>query len=162
MGAPVGNTYALCNSGKAKKFSSPEELQQSVDGYFAEMDANPIKIWHSQLSKADNLPVAIPTQRPYSIEGLALSLGLTRQSLLNYQKEEGYEEYFDIITYAKEKITQQRIELASVGVLKENFTKFLLVNNTDYVDKSETANSHKIETPPEWLDGKLSDERPDQ
>lgn len=142
MSAPKGNKFAIGNSGREKDFDSPGELEIFIDEYFEWCDSHPINVWHSQLDKSTGSPVSVPTQRPYTVEGLALHLGITRQTLLNYQKRDGYDEFFDVIVRAKQRITQQRIELGSVGVLKENFVKFLLVNNDDYVDRSEQKNTN--------------------
>ena len=137
MPAPKGNQFALGNSGREKLFDSPGELEIFVQDYFNWCDDNPINVWHTQLDKHSGSPVSMPTQRPYTVEGLARHLGVTPQTLLNYQKREGYEEYFAVIKCAKDRITEQRVEMASLGVFKEGFTKFLLINNTDYVDKAE-------------------------
>lgn len=137
MPAPKGHTFSIGNSGKPKTFKSPDELQLYVDEYFKKEDDNPIKIWHSQLDKKTNKPVEMLIQRPYAIEGLALHLGLTRQTLLNYEKREGYEKFFDIIVCAKEKIRLSLIQNALVGGLKERFAEFVLTNNSTYVNASK-------------------------
>lgn len=137
MPAPIGNKFAIGNPGREKDFDSPGELSIYVDGYFDNCDANPIRVWHTQLDKNTGLPVSMETQQPYTVEGLARHLGMTKQTLLNYQKKEGYEEFFDIIRCAKDRITEQRVKLGTLGVFKEGFTKFLLINNSDYVDKVE-------------------------
>lgn len=139
MAAEEGNKYALGNSGRAKQYETPDQLQADVDDYFQWCDDNPIEIHHTTIDKDTSAPYKVKTQRPYTIEGLALHLKMSRRGLLNYQKEEGYQEFFHIIEGAKDKITLQRVELASVGVFKEGFTKFLLINNTDYVDKTEAS-----------------------
>ena len=143
MSAPIGNKFAIGNSGKEKDFDSPGELDIFIDEYFEWCDNNPIPVWHSQLDKTTGSPVSIPTIRPYTVEGLSRHLGVTRQTLLNYQKREGYEEFFDVIKRAKERITEQRVEMGTLGVFKEGFTKFLLINNTEYVDRVEQKNTNQ-------------------
>jgi DNA-packaging protein gp3 len=140
MAAPKGNQYALGNEfgGVDKIFDSPGELQTFIQGYFDWCDNNPLYTWHSQLDKSTGSPVKIANQRPYTLEGLATHLGITSRTLRNYKNREGYEEFFPVIMWAKQVITNQRIECATIGAFKEQFTKFLLINNSDeYVDKVE-------------------------
>lgn len=140
MPAPKGNKFALGSelNGRDKLFESPGELKIFIQEYFDWCDANPINVWHSQLDKASNLPVKVPTQRPYTLEGLATHLGISSRTLRNYRLQEGYEDFFPIIAWARQVITTQRVENGSIGSFKEGFMKFLLINTTDdYVDKVE-------------------------
>lgn len=130
MAAPVGNKYAIGNSGRAKKFSSPEEFQQFVDEYFQWCDQNPITEQNWVGKNGDQ--VFKTKQRPYTIEGLCLHLDIDRQTLLNYQNRKGYEDFFDIITRAKRKITQNNITYALTGEYNARLVQFLLSNNTEY------------------------------
>ncbi len=127
--------FKIGHFGTEKQFTNPEELQTHIDQYFNHQDSNPII--KSEVHGKDAETIQVPIQRPYTIEGLARQLGLVRMSLINYEKREGYEPYFDIIKRAKEKIREQWIELGLIGVGKEHFTKFMLINNADYQDKSE-------------------------
>lgn len=138
MAAPKGNKFALGNEAKPKTFNSPKHLQETVDDYFNWADLNPIQV---VAGLHFGKPVYVANQRPYTVEGLADYLGCDRKTLLNYQKKDGYEEYFHIITRAKEKIKRQRVEYAMIGVYKEGFTKFLLMNDGDYAEKVD----HKVQ-----------------
>jgi hypothetical protein len=133
--APKGNKFALGNSGRAKKFESPEQLKLFIDQYFDWCDANPIiRIeWNGK----DPVSCDVPTQRPYTVEGLCLHLDIDRATLLNYQKEKGYEEFFNIITHYKRRITENNITYGMTGAYNANLVKFLLSNNTEYKDKTE-------------------------
>jgi hypothetical protein len=151
MPAPKGNKFAIGNSGQAKKYSSAKKLQEDIDAYFRWCDENPYKINHtSQIvtekvnRKVVKRPLLVDNVRPYSFEGLAYHLGITTRTLVNYEKQLGYEEFFHTIERARQKINQQRVELASIGVFKEGFTKFLLINNNsqDYADKVEHKNTN--------------------
>lgn len=137
MPAPKGNKFAINNSGRGKDYDSPGELAIDIELYFEDLRQRPIKMWHTQLDKKTGEPVQIQVERPATIEGLCAWLKVDRKTLLNYQKQEGYEDYFHIIDDAKRRITQSKTEGALVGAYKENFTKFLLINNSDYVDKVE-------------------------
>lgn len=120
MAASKGNKYALgAKSGRKKLFKSDKELQAAIDAYF---------------SKADELG------EPYTVEGLCLALDVDRKTLLNYQKEEGYEEYFHTIKKAKLKVQDNLIKRGLAGVNNSTLTIFLLKNNHEYADKIETEN----------------------
>ena len=128
--------FIIGNPGREKTFTDPVELESHIDQYFIDQDNNPIIITEYHGKDADKCEK--PVQRPYTIEGLARRLGLTRQSLMNYNIKEGYEPFFVIITRAKEKIREQWIELGIAGVGgRDSFLKFQLINNAHYQDKSE-------------------------
>lgn len=130
MAAPQGNKFALGNSGQPKKFDSPEQLQTYIDKYFTWCDNNPIR--EQNWVGKEGSEVYKDKQRPYTIEGLCLHLDIDRATLLNYQKKEGYEEFFNIITRAKRKITENNILYGLTGEYNARLVQFLLSNNTEY------------------------------
>lgn len=67
--------------GRPRKWTDPEEMQRAIDKYFEDRDA---------------------AGKPYTVTGLALALDFTsREALINYEKTEGYEAFFDTIKKAK-------------------------------------------------------------
>lgn len=136
MAAPKGNKFAIGNSGKPKMFNSPEELEKEIEDYFKWCDDNPIR--EQNWVGKEGSEVYKTKQRPYLIEGLCLRLNCERQTLLNYEKKPGYEEYFDILTRAKRKITQNNLTYGLTGEYNPRLVQFLLTNNAEYKDKSET------------------------
>jgi len=127
--------FIIGNPGREKTFTDPDKLQELVDSYFDHQDKNPL--FKTEFHGKDAIKCYVPVQRPYTFEGLAEVLGFSRFSLLNYEKREGYEPFFNIIASAKEKIRTQWIELGIAGLGNPGFTKFILVNNARYQDKSE-------------------------
>jgi len=127
--------FIIGNPGREKIYTDPKELQKAVDSYFEHQDKNPL--FKTEFHGKDAIQCFVPVQRPYTFEGLAEVLGFSRFSLLNYEKKEGYEPFFNIISRAKEKIRTQWIELGIAGLGNPGFTKFILVNNARYQDKSE-------------------------
>jgi len=128
--------FTIGNPGREKTFTDPAELEKHINQYFTDQDNNPIII--TEFHGKDAEQCQKPVQRPYTIEGLARQLGLTRFSLLNYEKTKGYEPFFNIISRAKEKIREQWIELGISGTGgRDSFLKFQLINNAHYQDKSE-------------------------
>lgn len=127
MAAPKGNQFAVGNSGRAKQFASPEELQELINNYYQEC-------------KEDKVPL--------TIEGLCDVLDCERMTLLNYEKTEGYEEFFYTIKKAKLKVQRDKMERALSGKANAAFSIFDLVNNTDYENVQKVENTNRnIEIP---------------
>lgn len=143
MPAPKGNKFAFgCDtSGRPRLWNSPKELEAKIESYFKEMDNNPILI--EEIAGKDPVIMVRKQQRTYTIEGLGLYLGCDRKTLLNYSKEEGYEEYFPILARAKQRINDQHITLAMAGIYNANFARFILSNNTSYKNKEEIEVTEK-------------------
>lgn len=104
------------------KYKTAQELQDKVEEYFTACYQN---------------------QRPYTISGLALWLGLSTQTLRNYEKTYGNTEYADII-----KIAKQRVEEFAEKSLYENGktsgAKFVLQNNFGWSDKQDVNLSGEV------------------
>ena len=86
--------------GRPKKYNNATEMKEAIDKYFA-------SCFTYETNKEGNLlinPITgeyiLKQIRPFTISGLANAIGLSRQGLLNYSKEE---EFYDIILEAKRK-----------------------------------------------------------
>ena len=134
MPAPKGNNFAVGNSGKPKKWETPEKLQEAIEAYFKECDDNTITV----LPKGAKEPIQISKPIPYTIEGLCMVLGCDRVTLLNYEGQEGYEEFFSTIKKAKLKIQRNKIERGLMGESNPAVSIFDLKNNHNYRDKTES------------------------
>lgn len=132
MPAPKGNKFALGNKGRSKKFKSSKELQEKIDEYFHKQDT----FYIEEVVGGDIRQILKP--KPYTIEGLCILLDCDRQTLLNYEKQKGYEEFFDVLRKAKRKVFNNWTEGGINGTHNSNFTKFIMTNNTEYSDKKET------------------------
>lgn len=113
---------------RPKKYNSPDEMQAKIDAYFKECDAR-TKVIYTK----DGDPVDVPHPRPYTIEGLAVALDLTRMSLLNYSENE---EFFYIIKKAKERVLSQVIENGLCGDSNSTFSIFYAKCNFEFNDGS--------------------------
>lgn len=174
MPAPIGNKFAIGNSGKPKEFETPEQLDQFIQGYFEKCDNNPIykleqkkgninvKIERGADAEAisditdeikDNL-VHIPTIRPYTVEGLCLHLNITPQTLINYRKKKGYEEYFDVVKRALLKIREQYITLGLTGIYENRLLQFVLINISPEDYKNKVEETQKGEMKIKWVEEK--------
>lgn len=116
-------------AGRPLKFKTPEELQEKINEYFASCDSRTQKI----LKDGEFIEVSNP--RPYTITGLALHLGTSRDILLNYQDRDEYSNTIKaaklkIQNFAEESLWQPKI---AQGVM------FNLVNNWGWRDRREQA-----------------------
>lgn len=139
--------------GRPLKFQSIEELQKKIDAYFADCDPHMEEVteWveardsKGQLKKDEhglNYLVQVThkvmtKQQPYLITGLALALGTSRETLLEYEEREGY---VDTIKAAKDKcqwFTEHNLNTApnATGSI------FSLKNNYGWKEKAEVENS---------------------
>lgn len=109
----IGNTNAL-------KYKTQEQLQKGIDKYFKECDEK---------------------QKPYTMSGLAYSLGVERQTLVNYGKRDLF---FTQIKEAKQKVQAQLEENALSGKANAVFTIFNLKNNYGWRDAFEVKNDNEI------------------
>lgn len=101
----VGNDYAL-------KYKTEEQLSKAIDNYFEECD------------KKD---------KPYTITGLALSLGIDRRTLTNYSNKAMF---FPLIKNAKLKIENQ-LEESLYRLGNNSGVIFNLKNNYGWKDTLE-------------------------
>lgn len=142
--------------GRPLKFKSPEEIQKMIDAYFADCDPHPEKFviheWHTKKKKRKNekgiqeeyeandysKPPKTRTEwrisdpKPYTITGLAMALGTSRETLINYEKRD---EFFDTIKAAKIRV-EQYWELQLLGNHATG-PIFNLKNNYGWKDKTE-------------------------
>lgn len=125
--------------GRPKKYNTAEEMQTKIEYYFTScfkpaLDKNG-KVMRNPLTGQ----VILIQFRPFTMSGLADALDMSRQSLLNYKKDD---EFFDTIERARRKV-----EIYTEEKLFEketcNGSKFSLSNNFGWADKQEIE--HKIE-----------------
>jgi hypothetical protein len=130
--------------GRPRVYESPAKLEEMVDSYFFWCDQNPLirEEWNGR----DPVKCEVRTQRPYTIEGLALHLGVDRKTVLNYGKKEGNEDLFPIISRARQKITDQQVTFGLAGGYNANVLRLVLTNNTEYRDKQEVDHTTGGET----------------
>jgi len=105
------------HAGTLKQFQTREQLAAAVISFFEECEQN--------------------KEHP-TMAGLALHLGFSsRMSLVNYNKESGYEEHWEVVNYARLQI-EAYLE-RRLPDLKSNVAGliFNLKNNFNWVDKQE-------------------------
>ena len=126
-------------AGRPRKFESPEQMQTAIDKYFDRCDSNTKQI----VNKQGEVEV-IDAPIPYTIEGLCVCLEVDRVTLLNYEKTEGYEEFFSTVKKAKSKVTERQVEMALSGNSNSTLTIFLLKCNQKYNDQPQQEQNQEI------------------
>jgi hypothetical protein len=116
-------------AGRPPKFKTASEMQKAIDVYFEscwglDRDGNKIQL------------------RPYTVTGLANSIGMERKTLLDYQERD---EFSSTIKEAKKKVAQYVEEYLFMGK-NQTGAIFNLKNNFDWKDKTETDLTSNGET----------------
>lgn len=119
--------------GRPMKYKTVQELNDAINRYFANCDA----ATKQKVVVVDGEPklVNAPNPIPYTIEELAVALGVDRDTLLNYEKDEKNKKFFGTIKEAKDKILGQKMRLALMKETHPLITIFDLKNNYGYEDK---------------------------
>lgn len=115
--------------GPPLKYETVEELDRAIKAYFDKQDPHieqrMIEVGKTEKGEAIfELREVMSEQKPYTITGLALAIGLTRQGLLNYKKRD---EFIDSIELAKQRCGAYA-ESQLFGPYA-NGAKFALANN---------------------------------
>lgn len=113
--------------GRPKAFETPDDMQEAIDAYFEECDNN-VKF------DGENY---IPDPTPYTVTGLAVSLGLDRKTIFTYGKEESHKEFHPVIKKARDKVLENMEVRGLNGESSTAFSIFLLKNHYGYSDKTE-------------------------
>lgn len=146
MAAPKNNQFWKLRSkhGRDKLFESPELLWEAACEYFEWCDKNPwIKVEQAKQKpevykdKKGNVKVTpqlfkLPTQRPYTLTGLALYLDVSKNYWEEFKKA-SHEGFLGVITRVEETIYTQKFEGAAVGAFNAN----IISRDLGLVDKKE-------------------------
>lgn len=153
MGAPLNNQFWRLRSkhGRDKIFEDPETFKDAAYDYFDKCDNNPwnkMEVVKTGVEAGKLLPV--PTQKPYSIKGLCIFLGITEQTFLNYEGNENYKDFFEVFTHIRDIIENNQLEGATVGAYNANIVARKLglkeeVNQTINLDKNIHLNINGID-----------------
>lgn len=132
MAATPGNQFWKQRSkhGRDKLFASPELLWEAACEYFEWCDTNP---WvKPDWVGKDALEVERPTQRPYTLAGLALYCDASRNWWDEFRKVAD-KDFLGVITRIEETIYTNKFEGAAVGAFNAN----IISRDLGLVDKKE-------------------------
>lgn len=126
MAAPKGNKFYMNRqkNGRELIYSTPNDLLEKAYGYFKWCDKTPLK--RRELVKGGSMSgniVDIKMDRPYTLVGMCVYLGISKRTFDNYEERE---DYLPIATHIREVIQQNQIEGAVVGNYNANIVARLL------------------------------------
>ncbi len=90
--------------GRPRKYETVEAMQERIEAYFKKCDARVVPmIVTKDKGKA---VVKVPRPEPYTVQGLAVFLGLTTKGLVDYSKRE---EFCSTIKHARARIEADKV-----------------------------------------------------
>lgn len=105
---------------KPLKFRNIEELEKKINLYFEYCDNFTKTIYEDGEEKIISAP------KPYTVTGLALYLGMSKDTLINYHGKAGYKDIIEraklrIHAYAEEQLFTNNRQAAMIFNLKNNW-----------------------------------------
>lgn len=125
--------------GRPLLFSSPEELSDKVDAYF-EWCNQDHKVKYLN-KRGDIITGEIP--KPYTIEGLAIFLKCSPDTLRNYAKRD---EFFEIVSRARYRIHESWVDGMLKGTISEKAAALCLAANTKTYNVTKVTEQHNTLT----------------
>ena len=122
--------------GRPLKFKTVEELQEKIDEYFKYCDDRTKTTYSEKLGE-----ILVSDPAPYTMAGLAYSIGLSRQGLIEYSHKDAFS---DAIKKARERVERDVEERMND---KNTFTPGLIFNaknNFGWKDKTEIEHEGKV------------------
>lgn len=135
MAAPKGNKFYLLaeNIGRPKTFETPADLWSAFLEYQNWASEHP---WNKiDFKGKDAVRVKIPCERPLTLHGFAVYLGMTHAGIMNYGNADEYKEFFAVYARIKDSCYAQKFEGATVGV----FNPVIIARDLGLVEKSENT-----------------------
>jgi hypothetical protein len=117
------------------KYQTVKELEKAIDAYFDYCDNRTKEIHSEKLGD-----MIVPDPEPYTMSGLALAIGLSRQGLIDYRNRDTF---LDAIKQARARV-EADVERRMND--KNTFTPGLIFNaknNFGWKDKQEVDNNIK-------------------
>lgn len=122
MAAPKGNRFGVdYESFRKPKSYTPDEWSDKFVEYLKQLED---KTWiKKEAIKSGDMAgklIDIPTSTPPSIRSFCVYAGVSHRTFLNYEKEEGYEEYFQVTIRMRDVIESVQLEGALLMVYSQN------------------------------------------
>jgi len=125
--------------GKPLRYKTVKAMQTAIDDYFAYCDNRTREVFIEKLGET----IVISNPAPYTMVGLARSLGLSRQALLEYKARDGYGDTIKDARLRVEEYNENQLHEGrnAAGVI------FNLKNNFGWVDQTQVDSKVQIVTP---------------
>lgn len=148
--------YLVKETGRPLKYDSPEALERAVSKYFDDCDSR-LKTF---VDKDGNETTALVPQ-PYTMAGLAYSIGVDRNTITNYQKQD----YLGPIILDAKRRVEADMERRLYETSNQAGIIFGLKNNYGWRDEQQITSTNKTETTviyrpeklPEPIEGEIVD-----
>jgi hypothetical protein len=133
-------------------FKSPIQVIEGFKEYATWVENNPLsrpeqnrqpakrRIKGEDFDDPDTI-VNVLVPRPMSIWSFAIFIGVTRECLYTYAKDQGYEDYHETLNFIFDMIKNQQYEQAAIGNYKEN----IVARAIGLSDKTEAVVTNKFE-----------------
>lgn len=128
-------------AGRKTKYSTT--MQENADKYLEIELYSEDKVEQYYKGEIKEVTVKTPNSIP-SIVGLALILGVHRETITNWAKE--HRQFFDTLERLRQKQELFLIHHGSLGGYDSSFAKFLSVNCTDMENKTTQDINHDIKS----------------
>lgn len=125
--------------GRPLKYKTAEQLETAIDDYFDWCDNRMASVYVKEVG--DNVQISNPA--PYTMSGLAYKLGVDRNTILSYARND---DFSALIKSARLRI-ENDVETRLMEGKNQAGAIFNLKNNFGWVDKSEVDNKHEIVQP---------------
>jgi len=128
--------------GRPRTFKTVAQMDEAIEAYFAQCDE---RIVQGVTKKGDVYTVKKPM--PYSMSGLAETIGISRRGLLDYnaRTDEYGEEFLPAIVRARARVERNLEERMYDGIGSPRGHEFGLKNNFGWTDKINFENIVVIE-----------------
>lgn len=120
--------------GRPPAFSSPEELQAKIDEYFEKETGWMVVGTKNVYRDGDEVEIEEKRYRPATLSGLAYALGVCRDLIWRYSKDDAFK---DVLARAKTRCERDLEEGALNGELNPQFAKHVTQNGFGWKDKTE-------------------------
>ena len=122
MPAPKGNRYGVDLESFVKpKSYQPQEWAQKFIDY---LEVRQGKVWNKKecIKSGDSAGTVfdVPISLPLTIESFCVFANVSMQTFSNYEKKEGYEDYFGVTTRIRTVIEAEQLEGAVIGAYNPN------------------------------------------
>jgi len=120
--------------GRPRRFKTVAEMSTAIEAYFVQCDKRTVQ---GVTKKGDVFTIKKPM--PYSMSGLAETIGISRRRLLDYnaRTDEYGEEFRPTITHARARVERNLEERMYDGVGSPRGHEFGLKNNFGWTDKQQ-------------------------
>lgn len=122
---------AMVRMHAATLYKTPEHLARDCMSYFQWSDANPLMEERIASDGGSPVHVKVAKARPYTLAGLCLHLGISRETWINWREQRS--DLSEVIRAVDDAIYRQKFDGAGAGLFNAN----IIARDLGLVDKSE-------------------------